>query len=56
MRVHRQAIVNLAFLDFVDKDADGRLQIHLKEFKQVIPVSQRETSEFNRRLKKFQAH
>ena len=55
LRVHRQAIVNLAFLDFVEKDANGRLQIHLRDFKQIIPVSQRETSEFNRRLKKFQA-
>lgn len=55
LRVHRQAIVNLAFLDFVEKDGEGRLQIHLREFKQVIPVSQRETSEFNRRLKQFQS-
>lgn len=55
MRVHRQAIINLAFLDFAEKDAEGKVQIHLREFKQVIPVSQRETSEFNRRLKAFQS-
>ncbi|MDD5139575.1 MAG: response regulator [Verrucomicrobiales bacterium] len=54
IRVHRQAIVNLAFLDFVDKDSDGRLQIHLREFKQVIPISQRETPRFNRCLKQYQ--
>lgn len=54
VRVHRQAIVNLAFLDFVEKNAQGQLQIHLREFKQVIPVSQRETAAFNRVLKQFQ--
>lgn len=54
VRVHRQAIINLAFLDFVEKDADGRLRIHLQDFQQVIPVSQRETPVFNRALKKFQ--
>ena len=55
VRVHRQAIINLAFLDFVEKDADGRLQIHLRDFNQVIPVSQRETPGFNRALKTFQS-
>jgi len=55
VRVHRQAIVNLGFLDFVDKAADGRLQIHLRQFKPVIAVSQRETPAFNRCLKQFQA-
>lgn len=54
IRVHRQAIVNLAFLDFVDKDAEGRSQIHLRDFNQAIPISQRETSRFNRCLKQFQ--
>jgi DNA-binding LytR/AlgR family response regulator len=53
IRVHRQAIVNLAFLDFVEKDFKGKSQIHLLEFKRVIPVSQRATPTFNRCLKKF---
>ena len=54
VRVHRQAIVNLAHLDFVEKNpATAKLQIHLREFKQVIPVSQRETAAFNRCLKAF---
>lgn len=55
VRVHRQAIVNLAFLDFVEKTPEGKLLIHLREFKPVIPVSQRETPAFNRCLKNFQA-
>lgn len=54
IRVHRQAIVNLAFLDFVERDSEGKSQIHLRELNQVIPVSQRETPVFNRRLKLFQ--
>jgi len=55
VRVHRQAIINLSFLDFVEKDAVGKSQIHLREFKQVIQVSQRGTPVFNRSLKKFKA-
>ena len=55
VRVHRQAIINLAFLDFVQKDAGGKLKISLRDFKQTIPVSQRETADFNRRLKAFQS-
>lgn len=54
VRVHRQAIVNLAFLDFVAKNAADKLEIHLQDFKAIIPVSQRETSNFNRCLKNFQ--
>jgi DNA-binding response OmpR family regulator len=53
MRVHRGAIVNLRFFEFLDKDADGHLQIHLKEFKEAIPVSQRATPSLNRCLKDF---
>lgn len=54
VRVHRQAIVNLAFLDFVDKDSAGQAQIHLREFKQAIPISQRALPQFNRSLKQYQ--
>ena len=55
-RVHRQAIVNLSHLDFVEKDGAGKLRVHLHEFKEVIPVSQRETAAFNRCLKAFKAN
>jgi DNA-binding response OmpR family regulator len=55
VRVHRQAIVNLGHLDFVAKDSGGRLQIHLKEFKQVIPISQRAAPKLNRCLKQYPA-
>ena len=56
VRVHRQAIVNLAHLDFVERDSSGKPKIHLREFRETIPVSQRQTAAFNRCLKKFQAH
>jgi DNA-binding response OmpR family regulator len=53
IRVHRQAIINLAFLDFVENDADGKLQIHLRDFTKNIRVSQRAKSTFNRCLNRF---
>ena len=56
VRVHRQAIINLSFLDFVERDAAGKAQIHLREFKPVIEVSQRARPGFNRSLKEFKAH
>jgi len=55
-RVHRQAIINLSHLDFVEKVEAGKLRIHLRDFQEVIPVSQRETAAFNRCLKAFKAH
>lgn len=55
VRIHRQAIINLSFLDFVEQDAQGKMNVHLREFKQVIPVSQRATPVFKRCLKQFQA-
>lgn len=55
LRVHRQAIINLSFLDFVERDAAGKLRVHLREFQPVIEVSQRARPGFNRSLKKFQA-
>ena len=55
IRVHRQAIVNLAFLESVEKNPAGGWMIHLREFNQVIPISQRENPKFNRCLKEFQA-
>ena len=56
-RVHRQAIINLGFIDYVEKAGAGRLQVHLRAFKPAtaIFVSQRETPDFNRCLKQFQA-
>ena len=54
VRVHRQAIINLNFLNFVSNTARQKTQVHLREFLDAIPVSQRRKAELNRRLKTFQ--
>lgn len=51
VRIHRKAIINLAFLDFVDKTPAGKPQVHLKDFKEAIEVSQRKIPALNRSLK-----
>lgn len=51
VRIHRKTIINLSFLDFVDKTASGNLQVHLKDFKEALEVSQRKVSALNRSLK-----
>jgi CheY-like chemotaxis protein len=53
VRIHRQAIINLAFIDFMEEPADGQLIVHLKESDLLFPVSQRGRSRFNRSLKAF---
>ena len=55
VRVHRRAIINLAFLEFVDKDANGNPRVHVRDFKGAIPVSHRAKAVFNRSLKSFRA-
>jgi DNA-binding response OmpR family regulator len=51
IRIHRKAIINLAFLDYVDTSRPGSPQVHLKEFKETLEVSQRKVPFLNRRLK-----
>jgi len=53
VRVHRNAIVNLAFLDRIEKDAAQKLRIYLRGFGQSIQVSQRGKPVLNRCLKQF---
>jgi len=53
VRVHRQAIINLSFFSHSDKSIDGHPQVHLHDFPQPIPVSQRCAPKLNRRLKSF---
>lgn len=54
IRIHRNAIINLAFLDYVSKASTGRPVIHLKEFDEPLEVSHRKISMLNRRLKDLQ--
>lgn len=51
VRVHRKAIINLSFLDYVDQTPAGQPQVHLKEFNAAIEVSQRKVSTLNRSIK-----
>ena len=55
VRVHRRAIVNLAYMEHVEKLPGSRMQIHLRETAEPILVSLRLASTLNRKLKSFQA-
>jgi len=52
VRVHRQAVINLAFLEQVDK-GEGKILLRLKDLTEPVPVSQRCAPVFNRRLKQY---
>ena len=52
VRVHRQAVVNLAFLEQVEK-GEGKVWLRLKDLPEPVPVSQRCAPVFNRRLKQY---
>lgn len=54
VRVHRHAIINLAFIAFIEKQNTGQLQVHIQDFKEIILVSQREKAAFNRSLTAYQ--
>ena len=51
VRVHRRAIVNLAFMDRVERLPTGRLQVHLRDIPEPILVSLSQTPVLNRKLK-----
>ena len=52
VRVHRQAVINLAFLEQVEK-TEGKILLRLKDLAEQVPVSQRCAPVFNRRLKQY---
>ncbi|HWX22291.1 MAG TPA: LytTR family DNA-binding domain-containing protein [Candidatus Binatia bacterium] len=54
IRVHRGAIVNLEHLERVERLSDGRIQIHLRDTPEPIPVSTRLAPSLNRKLKQLQ--
>jgi len=51
VRIHRHAIINLTFIERVEKLSSGRQQVYLKETAEPISVSLRLASAFNRKLK-----
>jgi two-component system LytT family response regulator len=53
IRIHRQAIINLAFLERVEKPFSGGQKVHLRDTAEPIAVSQRLAPSLNRKLKEF---
>jgi DNA-binding response OmpR family regulator len=53
VRVHRRAIVNLAFMERIDKISGARMQIYLRDAEEPILVSLRLSPALNRKLKAF---
>jgi len=51
VRVHRRAIVNLAFMDRIERLPSGRLQVRLRDIAEPILVSLSQTPVLNRKLK-----
>ena len=51
IRVHRRAIINLAWMDRIEKLDSGRMQIHLRDNPEPILVSLRLAPVLNRKLK-----
>ena len=54
IRVHRRAIVNLACMERIEKLANRRMQIHLRDSAEPILVSLRLAATLNRKLKTLQ--
>jgi signal transduction histidine kinase len=55
IQVHRNAIVNLAYLERVEKLSARRMQLYLRDSDEPIQVSMRLTPALNRKLKAFGA-
>ncbi len=53
VRVHRRAIVNLAFMERIEKISGARMQIYLRDTEEPILVSLRLSPGLNRKLKAF---
>jgi DNA-binding LytR/AlgR family response regulator len=51
IRVHRRAIINLAWMERIEKLPGGRMQIHLRDTPEPILVSLRLAPILNRKLK-----
>jgi DNA-binding LytR/AlgR family response regulator len=56
VRVHRQAIVNLAYMQRIEKLPNGKLQVHVRDTLKPFPVSLRLAPMLNRKLKTFCVH
>ena len=50
VRIHRQSIININHLDFIEKNPQGGMQVQLKDFAIKLPVSQRSSGALNHLL------
>lgn len=51
IRIHRHAIVNLAYIDHISRRPNGHMQIHLRGTEEPIPISIRLAPAFNQKFK-----
>lgn len=51
LRIHRNALISIAYIEALEKAADGTYQIKLKDVSEKLPVSRRHTHEVKARLK-----
>jgi DNA-binding response OmpR family regulator/anti-sigma regulatory factor (Ser/Thr protein kinase) len=55
VRVHRRAIINLEFMERIEKLPGARMQVHMRDVPEPILVSLRLAASLNRKLKAFHA-
>lgn len=53
IRIHRKAIINLEFLDYVEQGNNGQFVVHIKDIPQQLQISQRARANFNNCLKAY---
>lgn len=53
VRIHRNALVAMRYVESVDRDDDGQLQVHLRGCEETLAVSRRHAKEFRDRVQKL---
>ena len=56
MRIHRNTIINLDFIEQVKKLPDGRFMVFMHHASAPFETSRRQSEEFERRLQKKEQH
>ncbi len=54
IRIHRNALVNKAFIESFEKDSRGRVSVALKGFRKKLPVSRRHIAGLREFMKQFE--
>ena len=50
VRIHRNALVAMRYVESVDRDDKGQLQVHLRGCEETLAVSRRHAKEFRDRV------